>query len=65
MQTGQGKYGMQTMNQALYELVVRKQITKETALQRSSVQDELNAMFNRGGMMPPSGGLKDGKMAHV
>ncbi|MBI1823661.1 MAG: type IV pilus twitching motility protein PilT [Nitrospirae bacterium] len=65
MQTGQGKYGMQTMNQALYELVVRKQISKEVALQRSSAQDELNAMFNRGGLTPTPGGMKDGKMAHV
>ncbi|MFI5303191.1 MAG: type IV pilus twitching motility protein PilT [Nitrospiria bacterium] len=65
MQTGQGKFGMQTMNQSLYELVIRKQISKEMALQRTSLQDELNAMFSRGGMMPPSGGMKDGKLAHV
>jgi len=65
MQTGQGKFGMQTMNQSLYELVIKKQISKEMALQRTSLQDELNAMISRGGMMPPSGGMKDGKLAHV
>ena len=65
MQTGQGKYGMQTMNQALYELVIKKQITKETAIQRSSLQDELIAMFNRGGLMPPAGGMRDGRLVQA
>lgn len=55
MQTGQGKYGMQTMNQSLYELVVKKHISKETALQRSSVPEELASMFSRGGMVTPNG----------
>jgi twitching motility protein PilT len=64
MQTGQGKYGMQTMNQSLYELVVKKFISKEAALQRSSLPEELTAMFNRGGMVPP-GGIREGKLANV
>ena len=36
MQTGQDKYGMQTFNQSLATLYFQKQITLETALQRSS-----------------------------
>lgn len=65
MQTGQGKYGMQTMNQSLYELVIKKFISKETALQRSSLPDELSAMFNRGGMIPASNGLREGKLTNA
>lgn len=49
MQTGQGKHGMQTMNQSLYELYSRRQISYEEAIGRSSQADELMAMINRGG----------------
>jgi len=48
MQTGQSKYGMQTFNQSLATLYFRKQITLQTALQRSSMADELQEMINRG-----------------
>jgi twitching motility protein PilT len=48
MQTGQSKYGMQTFNQSLATLYFRKQITLQTALQRSSMPDELQEMINRG-----------------
>ena len=48
MQSGQDKFGMQTFNQSLASLYFQKQITLETALQRSSMQDELNEMINRG-----------------
>ena len=48
MQTGQEKYGMQTFNQALATAYSTKQITLETALLRSSNQDELQDMINRG-----------------
>ena len=48
MQTGQSKYGMQTFNQSLATLYFRKQITLQTALQRSSQPDELQEMINRG-----------------
>ncbi|MSO19423.1 MAG: type IV pilus twitching motility protein PilT [Acidobacteria bacterium] len=48
MQTGQDKYGMQTFNQALATAYSTKQITLETALLRSSNQDELQDMINRG-----------------
>jgi twitching motility protein PilT len=48
MQSGQDKFGMQTFNQALATLYFQKQITLEVALARSSNQDELQEMINRG-----------------
>ena len=48
MQTGQDKFGMQTFNQALASLVHKKQITLETAMQRSSNADELKDLIDRG-----------------
>ncbi len=45
MQVGQGKHGMQTMNQALLGLLARRAITLEEALGRSPDQDELRAMI--------------------
>jgi twitching motility protein PilT len=48
MQTGQEKVGMQTMNQSLVSLYMRKQITLETALNASSNREELQDMINRG-----------------
>jgi twitching motility protein PilT len=48
MQTGQDKYGMQTFNQALATLYHKRQITLDTALQRSSNVDELKELIDRG-----------------
>jgi twitching motility protein PilT len=48
MQAGQDKFGMQTFNQSLASLYFQKQISLETALQRSSIPDELTEMINRG-----------------
>ena len=48
MQTGQAKFGMQTMNQSLYELYSKGLITYEDAIGRSSVPDELMAMIQKG-----------------
>lgn len=48
MQTGQDKFGMQTFNQALATLVHKKQITLETAMQRTSNPDELKDLIDRG-----------------
>ena len=48
MQTGQEKYGMQTMNQSLATLHQRKLITLEVAMAASSNRDELQEMINRG-----------------
>jgi twitching motility protein PilT len=48
MQSGQDKFGMQTFNQSLATLYFQKQITLETAVQRSSMPDELQDIINRG-----------------
>ncbi len=48
MQTGQLKFGMQTFNQSLSDLVLRGEITQEMALGYSSNQDELRELINRG-----------------
>jgi twitching motility protein PilT len=45
MQMGQDKYGMQTMNQALFLLYHKKLVTMEIALSRSSEPDELRQMI--------------------
>ncbi len=48
MQTGQEKYGMQTMNQSLSRLVEKKLITREAAFATSSNRDELITILERG-----------------
>src|SRR5438046_721746 len=48
MQTGQEKLGMQTSNQSLASLYMKRQISLETALSSSSLKDELQDMINRG-----------------
>ena len=48
MQTGQEKLGMQTANQSLASLYMRRQITLDTAMGSSSNRDELQEMINRG-----------------
>ena len=54
MQSGQEKFGMQTFNQALATAYFQKQVSLETALQRSSNPDELQEMINRGaGLIEP------------
>jgi len=45
MQMGQSKFGMQTMNQSLCDLYVRRLITYEDAIGRSSDPDELIPMI--------------------
>lgn len=62
MQTGQDKYGMQTLNQSLASLYFQKQITLEMAMARSSNPDELVEIINRGGPGSPnsSGGGRTG-----
>lgn len=52
MQVGQGKHGMQTMNQSLFSLYARRLISLEEALGRSTDQDELRMMIeNKGGAL--------------
>jgi len=48
MQAGQEKLGMQTANQSLASLYMKRLITLETALTTSSNKDELQDMINRG-----------------
>jgi twitching motility protein PilT len=45
MQVGQTRYGMQTMNQALFSLLQRRLITVEEAVSRSTDIDELKTMI--------------------
>jgi len=52
MQTGQAKYGMQTMNQSLLELYSKGALSYEDAVGRSPVPDELIVMLQR---ISPSG----------
>ncbi len=59
MQTGQSRYGMQTMNQSLYELYTKGIISYEDAIGRSSVPDELIAMIQKGA--PSPAGMGQGK----
>ncbi|HTL36525.1 MAG TPA: type IV pilus twitching motility protein PilT [Kofleriaceae bacterium] len=52
MQIGQSKFGMQTFNQSLVDLYIRKQISLEEALGHSSEVDELKTMIlNAGGSL--------------
>jgi twitching motility protein PilT len=44
MQAGQ-KFGMQTMNQSLCELVQKRRISREEALNRSSLPEELAGLL--------------------
>ncbi|HZV46537.1 MAG TPA: type IV pilus twitching motility protein PilT [Thermodesulfovibrionales bacterium] len=48
MQTGQTKFGMQTMNQSLFDLYSRRLISYDDAVGRSSVPDELIAVIQKG-----------------
>jgi twitching motility protein PilT len=46
MQVGQTKHGMQTMNQSLMNLYIRKFISLEDALGRSMDPEELRQMIS-------------------
>ncbi|HEX5748710.1 MAG TPA: PilT/PilU family type 4a pilus ATPase [Archangium sp.] len=53
MQVGQAKFGMQTFNQALAQLLARRLISQEEAFGRSSDPDELrNILSGAGGGVP-------------
>ena len=52
MQVGQEKFGMQTMNQSLLSLYLKKMISLEEALGRSLDPEELKQMISN-----PSAGL--------
>jgi len=51
MQTGQSRFGMQTMNQSLHEVYSKGLISYEDALGRSPIPDELIAMLQKGGQI--------------
>ncbi len=55
MQVGQTKFGMQTMNQSLASLYLRKVISFEDALGRSSDPDELRQIISQGQVGPSAG----------
>jgi twitching motility protein PilT len=55
MQVGQAKFGMQTMNQSLASLYLRKLISLEDALGRSSDPDELRQIISQGQVGPTAG----------
>src|SRR5438132_2133840 len=48
MQSGQDIHGMQTFNQSLASLFHKRQITRETAMQRTSNINELRDLIDRG-----------------
>ena len=48
------KFGMQTLNQSLADLVRRRLITREHALNRSTVPDELTQLLQHDGPLATS-----------
>ena len=58
MQTA-GSRGMQTMEQALAELTMRRVITKDAALAASSRRDQLASLLERAGFVDPDGPHED------
>jgi twitching motility protein PilT len=60
MQAGQEKLGMQTANQSLASLYMKRLITLETAMAASSLRDELQEMINRGVGVVAGAGLGRG-----
>jgi len=52
MQIGQGKSGMQTMNQTLAQLYLTRRITLEEAIGHSSEPEELEQLIANGGVSP-------------
>jgi twitching motility protein PilT len=60
MQAGQEKLGMQTANQSLATLYLKRSITLDEALKASSFRDELQDMINRGVGVVAGAGLNRG-----
>jgi twitching motility protein PilT len=56
MQTGQSRFGMQTMNQSLVELYTKGHISYEDAVGRSPVPDEIITMLQRLSSAPSARG---------
>ncbi|MBI5886437.1 MAG: type IV pilus twitching motility protein PilT [Deltaproteobacteria bacterium] len=58
MQVGQSKFGMQTMNQCLVNLVGRRLINMDEAMGRSSEPDELKQMLANAGIVKPGAPMR-------
>ena len=58
MQTGQGRSGMQTFNQALAALYQMRQVTLEDCIGRSSNPEELQEMIRRGPVAATASGIR-------
>jgi twitching motility protein PilT len=58
MQTGQAQYGMQTMNQALADLVNQKVIACELAMELTTLPEELTKLLERSGRVRSSPRLR-------
>ncbi len=56
MQTGQARYGMQTMNQSLVDLYTKGHISYEDAVSRSPVPEEIITMLQRLSSAPSARG---------
>jgi twitching motility protein PilT len=54
MQTGQAGTGMQTLNQSLAQLVLRRVVSLDEALGRSTDADELRGLVEQGALHAPS-----------
>jgi twitching motility protein PilT len=63
MQAGQEKLGMQTANQSLATLYLKRLISLETAMSASSLKDELQDMINRGVGIVEGAGMNQRPMA--
>jgi len=63
MQVGQERFGMQTMNQSLANLHLRRLITLEDAIGRSSDPDELRNLIGRGPAAASPGGARSAAKA--
>jgi len=58
MQVGQAKFGMQTMNQSLLAAFLRREITLDDAVGRSSDPDEFRNLMSQAHSGPPGAGRK-------
>ncbi len=61
MQIGQGRSGMQTMNQSLAQLYLRRLISLEEAISHSSEPEELQQIIASGGVNPGGRGSTSGR----
>jgi twitching motility protein PilT len=60
MQVGQEKFGMQTLNQSLFHLYQKRQISMDEAFAHSTEHDELRNMIEGKGIVPRRRSLRPG-----